>query len=62
MDWDLLYAIGGTLLAFGKLFVICWVILFLFSGLIGLIMDPYYGLPEDKHRKKLLAKRKKKEN
>ena len=45
--------IGTVALAIAQIVLVCWLALFLLGGLLGLIMDPYYGLPEDKHRKKL---------
>ena len=54
---DLLLTVGviiGTVaLAIAQIVFVFWLALFLLGGLLGLIMDPYYGLPEDKHRKKL---------
>ena len=38
-----------------------WLFLTILGGLLGLIADPYYGLPPDRERKKLVAKRKQKE-
>jgi len=58
---DILVIIGTIILAFVQIAFVVWLVLFILGGLLGLIMDPYYGLPEDKHRKKLVAKRKKKE-
>lgn len=53
---DLLLTVGviiGTVaLAIAQIVFVCWLALFLLGGLLGLIMDPYYGLPDDKHRKK----------
>jgi hypothetical protein len=59
---DLLLDVGviiGTIaLAIAQIAFVCWLALFLLGGLLGLIMDPYYGLPEEKHRKKLESNRK----
>ena len=54
---DLLLIIGSIALAIAQIVFVCWLALFLLGGLLGLILDPYYGLPEDKHRKKLEQRR-----
>jgi len=59
--WELLITAGSFILGLAQVIFYIWLVLFILGGLLGLIMDPYYGLPEDKHRKKLVAKRKKKE-
>ena len=51
--FELILGIGS--IAIGVLQFLCfaWLALFLGGLLLGLIMYPYYGLPEDKHRRKL---------
>ena len=57
--WEIVVGIGSIALGILQFVFFCWLTLFILGGILGSIMDPYYGLPEDKHRKKLIAKRKK---
>ena len=54
---ELFLGIGSIAIGVLQFLFFAWLALFLGGLLLGLIMDPYYGLPEDKHRRKLEATR-----
>ena len=62
MLWENLTVIGSFLFGIVQFVFFCWLAMAILGFILGLMMDPYYGLPEDRHRKDLVAKRKQKEN
>ena len=56
--FELFLGIGSIAIGVLQFIFFAWLALFLGGLLLGLIMDPYYGLPNDRDRKRKLEEKK----